>query len=287
MIAALLATIVFAQGGGGAEELWDRYPLDPTPTPAAQQQQATEPTGERDEGQVEVVQQDDGLGTAGLVVLIALAATGGAAALRFAQLAARKRRVAEAGSAPPVVQMAAPAPAESRPRKPAKAAKAAKAVADPSAAKTAKTAKPPKPPKPPKPAAAPSARAAPKPARARRPAPQPPPSRRRPEPEPEPEPVPPPPPPTRRFAPSGEQWETCRIRLWRGYVSRCYVAQVDGAETPIARSSSFRAVATPEATEALQDMVAELTGKGWEQVHDDDGAWHGWMRRPAAARTAG
>ena len=46
-------------------------------------------------------------------------------------------------------------------------------------------------------------------------------------------------------------------------------------------------MSTPEATAALQEMVAELTGKGWEQVHDDDGAWHGRMRRPAGARTAG
>ena len=256
MIAALLATVVLAQGGGGAEELWDRYPLDPTPTPTAQQE-AREPSGERDEGQVEVVQQDeDGLGTAGLVALIALAATGGAAALRFAQLAARKRRVVAAGDAPAMVEMAAPEPDP------------APAVAEPP---------------PSKPAPPPRARAARPPARPRRPAPPPP--RRRPEPEPEPEPERVPPPPTRRFAPSGEQWEMCRIRLWRGYVSRCYVAQVEGAESPITRSSSFRAVATPEATAALQDMVAELIGKGWEQVHDADGAWHGWMRRPAGART--
>jgi hypothetical protein len=113
-----------------------------------------------------------------------------------------------------------------------------------------------------------------------------PPRQRSPEPvarRPEPEPAPP---PTRRFAPSGEQWELCRIRLWRGYVSRCYVAEIEGAEAPIARSPSFKAVSTPEATAALQAMVRDLETKGWEQVHDADGAWHGWMRRSAAARAS-
>ncbi len=79
----------------------------------------------------------------------------------------------------------------------------------------------------------------------------------------------------------------CRIRLWRGYVTRCYIAQTEGTEAPIARSPSFKAVSTPEATAALQEMVADLRAKGWEQVHDADGGWHGLMRRPAGARTAG
>ncbi|MET0685243.1 MAG: hypothetical protein ABW060_08000, partial [Solirubrobacteraceae bacterium] len=107
MIAALLATIVLAQGGGGAEELWERYPLDPTATPTTQRE-ARAPSDQRGEPQVEVVQQDDdGLGTAGLVALIAVAATGGAAALRFAQLAARKRRATAEDDVPPA---AAPPP---------------------------------------------------------------------------------------------------------------------------------------------------------------------------------
>jgi hypothetical protein len=83
-----------------------------------------------------------------------------------------------------------------------------------------------------------------------------------------------------------EEWELCRIRLWRGYVSRCYVAQAEGVEAPIARSPSFRAISTPEANAALHEMVEDLRAKGWEQVQDAEGAWHGWMRRPAGARTA-
>jgi hypothetical protein len=268
MIAALLATIVLAQGGGGAEELWERYPLDPTATPSAQRE-ARAPSGERDEPQVEVVQRDDdGFGTAGLVALIAVAATGGAAALRFAQLAARKRRVTAEEDAPPAIAPPAPAPTS--------------LLAEPPASAAAPPPAPPAPPARPAPPAAPAKRqrrpappprAMPPPVRQRPPAPRPP--------EPEPAPAPE---PTRRFAPTGERWELCRIRLWRGYVSRCYVAEVEGAEAPIARSPSFKAVSTPEATAALQAMVGELRDKGWEQIQDADGAWHGWMRRPAAAR---
>jgi hypothetical protein len=112
------------------------------------------------------------------------------------------------------------------------------------------------------------------------------PQRRAPVPKPEPASQPPqaePAPPSRRFAPSepvADQVERCRIRLWRGYVSRCYIAQAEGADAPIARSPSFRAVSTPEATAALDALVAELRTQGWEPVHDAGGAWRGWMRRP-------
>ena len=343
MIAVLLASAVLAQGGSGAEELWERYPLDPTPTPTTQaapegQSQATE----RDEGQVQIVEtgDGDGFGTAGLVALIAVAATGGAAALRFAQLAARKRRVAESGAvhagangsvpaaaAASAAWSASPSPPAASPRRarpspPAKPSPPARSSSPPKAKspRPAKASSPPvtpspratpkssrrKPAKPslpapptaksspppptpsPAPAGSPRRSSAPPPA-----TPSPPRRERRPPPRPQ-RPVPEPEAalPTRRFVPSAVEgeWETCRIRLWRGYVTRCYIAQTEGAEgteTPIARSPSFKAVSTPEATAALQEMVADLRGKGWEQVHDTDGAWHGLMRRPAGARTVG
>ncbi len=74
------------------------------------------------------------------------------------------------------------------------------------------------------------------------------------------------------------------MRLWRGYVSRCYLAQVEGEETPIARSPTFRQAPGPEATAALEALRDELRDRGWEPVLDADGAWLGEMRRPAATR---
>ncbi len=71
------------------------------------------------------------------------------------------------------------------------------------------------------------------------------------------------------------------MRLWRGYVSRCYLAQIDGEETPVARSPTFRQSPGPEAIAALEVLIDELRIQGWQPVIGPDGAWVGELRRPA------
>ena len=65
-------------------------------------------------------------------------------------------------------------------------------------------------------------------------------------------------------------------------MSRCYLAQIDGEETPVARSQTFRHSPGPEANAALEALIDELRIQGWQPVLGPDGEWIGELRRPAA-----
>ena len=108
---------------------------------------------------------------------------------------------------------------------------------------------------------------------------------------PEPEPLPEPLfEPERMPAVAPVRWETCRMRLWRGYVSWQLVAEGTTAGT-VALSPTFRArrardaasrvpaenEAARRAVEALQTM---LESHGWERVGDGDAWYEGRFRRP-------
>jgi len=312
MIAALLAAVVIAQGG--AEELWERYPLQPAPTPtpadAREQERAAPPAAQ------DAPADDGGMGTITLVTLIAFAATGGAVALRFAQVAARRRGAAAPASAtgatpdasPPPARASAAPPGVAAPTAPARRG-AAKRSSGPAGGgrplassngdrEAAPPAREPAPRRKPRRTAE---EGTPRPARARAvpPPPATPPDAERPRTRPAAEQSAPqagepgagtsPVPPSRRFTPSGSrsEWETCRVQMWRGYVSRCYVAQAEGQEAPIARSPSFRQEKGPEATAALDSLVAVLRERGWEPVTGAEGGWKGELRRRAGTPATG
>ncbi len=88
------------------------------------------------------------------------------------------------------------------------------------------------------------------------------------------------------------RWETCRVRLWRGYVSWQLVAENsatasrrralphvpgaprEGPRRPLAPTEND---AARRAVEALQAM---LESHGWERVGDGDAWYEGRFRRP-------
>ena len=90
------------------------------------------------------------------------------------------------------------------------------------------------------------------------------------------------------FAPT--RWESCRVRLWRGYVSWQLVAENSTTASPIALSPTFRArrandVPDPAPTEnaaarrAVEALQAMLESHGWERVGDGDAWYEGRFRR--------
>jgi hypothetical protein len=110
---------------------------------------------------------------------------------------------------------------------------------------------------------------------------------------PEPEPLPEP-----AFEPerlpdfARARWETCRIRIWRGYVTWQLVAESSSTGSAIALSPTFRArrakgeptrapTLNAAARSAFQRLQELLESDGWERV-DDGAAWYeGRFRRRA------
>ena len=86
------------------------------------------------------------------------------------------------------------------------------------------------------------------------------------------------------------QWETCRLRPWRGYVSWQLVAESGTTARAIALSPMFRArraknVLSPApgeneaARRAVESLQAMLESHGWERVGDGDAWYEGRFRR--------
>jgi hypothetical protein len=109
---------------------------------------------------------------------------------------------------------------------------------------------------------------------------------------PEPEPLPEPlfePERAPELAPA--RWETCRVRLWRGYLSWQLVAESSKTASTVALSPMFRArrakdVPSPAPAEneaarrAVEALQAMLESHGWHRVGDGDAWYEGRFRRP-------
>lgn len=87
-----------------------------------------------------------------------------------------------------------------------------------------------------------------------------------------------------------ERWETCRVRLWRGYVSWQLVAESSTTASTVALSPTFRArrakdapfpapAETEAARRAVEELQAMLASHGWERVGDGDAWYEGRFRR--------
>lgn len=83
---------------------------------------------------------------------------------------------------------------------------------------------------------------------------------------------------------SGDDWElnveTCRVELWRGYLTSSFVARLEGdvAGTVVDSSSSFRWRSakppdTQEAKLAHYELVSRLKGAGWSPS-GEVGEWY-------------
>ena len=81
-----------------------------------------------------------------------------------------------------------------------------------------------------------------------------------------------------------QRWETCRVRLWRGYVSWQLVAESSTTASTIALSPTFRApraknapspapAENDAARQAVERLQAMLQLHGWERVGSGD-AWY-------------
>jgi hypothetical protein len=108
-----------------------------------------------------------------------------------------------------------------------------------------------------------------------------------PEPEPLPEPL---------FEPervpdlAPQRWETCQVRLWRGYVSWQLVAESSTTAGTIALSPAFRARRAKDAPspapaenaaarQAVEELQAMLEAHGWERVGEGAAWYEGRFRR--------
>jgi hypothetical protein len=108
---------------------------------------------------------------------------------------------------------------------------------------------------------------------------------------PEPEPLPEPLfEPERAPALEPVRWETCGVKLWRGYVSWQLVAESSTTPSTVALSPAFRARRAKEvvppvptqneaARKAVEALQAMLEAHGWERVGDRDAWYEGRFRR--------
>jgi len=87
-----------------------------------------------------------------------------------------------------------------------------------------------------------------------------------------------------------QRWETCRVGLWRGYVSWQLVAESTTTASTVALSPTFRArrakdTSSPAPAEneaarrAVEALHAMLESHGWERVGDGDAWYEGRFRR--------
>jgi hypothetical protein len=240
-----------AQRKGDPAELWEEFPLEPTPTPTAANAAAA-PERARPPA------RDDGPITVSTVSLMILAAGLGAMAVTLARGSARGR--AAGAAEPPHFEPPAVEPPPVRPP----------ASAPPASGPPAVTTSTPKPPATKPPAAKPPA--------AKPPAAKPPatPARARPT---EPAPAP----------PAQPGWQSCRIRLWHGYIKKQFYAESPETGELVARSAFFRVEKgstiedSSNAADAFDALVDELVAAGWEITGRRPGSWDVALRRRAGA----
>jgi len=250
VIATLVASVVLAQGGGSAEELWRRYPLDPAPTPtpatttASSAEARRRPVPELDSG--------DGAPVGVLVSLaVAAAALGGGATLLVV------RRLGT-----PTATAHAPA----RPAAPSVGSSTATPARDPVVPAPAR--RPPARTRTPRVEGGPVQRGQP----SRRFSPEPPEAAQPPSPE----------------TLDPRRWQVCSVTLRRSFATWYYAAEQPGSWSAlIGRSPGFPAGDAARAEEALDAFLGALEEAGWSVVLDAGGAWDGHLRRERRVRRPG
>jgi hypothetical protein len=283
LLAAVLALVLI----GGAStlpaaaqepdpgELWEEFPLEPSPTP-------TQPVATPTE-RVRVVRTESATDWFGIVSLMVLGAGLGAMSASLARGRRRSRAHAPAHEPGPSAVAPQTAPKPGAPPA-ARAPEPQRQRTGHIPTRTAAT--------PPPPGAAP---------RAPRPAAPGPPRRLKPA-APEPRTKLPPPAPQRpaqRTAPLFEraraksEWESCRIQLWHGYVKKQFYAESPDRDAWIAWSPYFRvekgsAIEESEQAEAaLAELIDTLVADGWEVTGRREGTLEvALRRRTVAARPA-
>jgi hypothetical protein len=267
MIGLLALLLAAAPGSAGAQrkgdpaELRKEFPLEPTPTPTAANAAAA-PERARPPA------RDDGPITVSTVSVMILAAGLGAMAVTLARGSARGR--AGAAAEPPHFEPPVVEPPPVRPP----------ASAPPASGPPAVTPSTPKPPATKPPAAKPPAAKPPaaKPPAAKPPAAKPPAA---PAPAGPTEPAPAP--------PAQPGWQSCRIRLWHGYIKKQFYAESPETGELVARSAFFRVEKgstiedSSNAADAFDALVDELVAAGWEITGRRPGSWDVALRRRAGA----
>jgi hypothetical protein len=260
----LACALVPAAPAAAQEDLWEQFPLDPSPTPETRTATPT-PAGETRpaptrEGRSVAATPDDGddggSGTAWIVAAV-LGAAGIGLTIAGLSIARREPQAPE----PP-----RPAPA---PRGPASSA-----AAPPRRARAASAPRAP----------APEAEAPPAPAPPRRERPAPAAAKSRPRPASAAS--------SPALAPSAD-WEECQVALaaGEGDEHHFHAARADAGD-PVARSPSFRArgasavMESADAREALQVLVTTLLEGGWQLVGRDGDPWALRFRRRVRSAVA-
>jgi hypothetical protein len=91
------------------------------------------------------------------------------------------------------------------------------------------------------------------------------------------------------LAEAADGWETCRIKLWEGYVTKRFYAAAPGRREWIAHSSCFnverglRLEESPAAERALAEVLDGLAAAGWEVVGRGAAKFDVTLRRNAGA----
>jgi hypothetical protein len=83
--------------------------------------------------------------------------------------------------------------------------------------------------------------------------------------------------------------QSCRIRLWHGYIKKQFYAESPETGELVAKSAFFRVEKgstiqdSSNAAEAFDALVDELAGDGWEITGREPGSWDVALRRRAGA----
>jgi hypothetical protein len=85
--------------------------------------------------------------------------------------------------------------------------------------------------------------------------------------------------------PASPDWQTCRVRLWHGYIKKQFYAEAPGTGAWVAQSPFFRIEkgqtldGSQQAADAFDALLDELISDGWEIVDRRPDSWQTSLRR--------